>query len=505
VFAQELKMPAIFSDNLVLQAGKDTPVFGWAAPGASVEVKFTARGKSVSAKATADKDGKWLARMPELPAGLEGTLTVKSGKDTLTFSDALIGEVWLCGGQSNMAWTIGAGTMSEEIKQTARDEADKVDGKVRMFRVRRVGADEPQDDVQMEAGKWEVVTPENVKNCTAVGWNFAVRVNKEAGLPVGLINSNWGGTVVEAWLPKEVIDSTSVADSVWQRHEQMLEGWEEKMDVYNEQIKEFNETYKTNSERLANRRLQPRKPYSPTDRNAPCRLYNAMMHGLGNYGMRGMLWYQGEANAGWPRVNEYGELMKALVNSYRARINPQLYFYYVELANFTKPQADPVQLRSWAYVREQQAAVLELPGTGVATAIDVGEADDIHPTDKKTVGNRLAGMALNDIYGKKSLCRSPQYASHKISGDKVIITFDNADGLRERAGKEKSFAIRGADGNWVWADKVKISGNAIEVSAQAIKDPAAVRYAWASNPETALENKEGLPLLPFRTDKDSVE
>jgi len=333
-----LTLPAIFSDNLVLQSGKDTPVFGWAAPGASVQVHFVAGKTDLNASALADKDGKWLARLPELPVGLVGELIVKSGKDTRTFSNALIGEVWLCGGQSNMFWVMGAPVMTEQMKQTARDEAAAAQGKIRMFRVKRVGADTPQSNVEGEVGYWEVITPANVARCSAVAWNFAERILRESTRPVGLISASWGGTTVEAWMSKESLDSTQAGATVHRRHEAALENWEEKFARYEAELKTFEATYQTPKERLANKAKAPRPVYTPSSPAAPKRLYNAMIHPLEPYGLAGMIWFQGESNEPYPRV--YGELVTAMLNSYRERFGRMFAFYYVELANLSSPQTN---------------------------------------------------------------------------------------------------------------------------------------------------------------------
>ena len=504
-WAQDLKLPAIFSDNLVLQAGENTPVFGKAEPGASVKVIFTARGKTYNTSASADKDGKWLAMLKGLPSGVSGSLKIVCGNDTVTLKNALVGEVWICSGQSNMEFSIAAGPNSAPRIELAQKEAKAADGQIRMFRVQRLGADEPQDDVAcVNKAGWEIITPENVRNCTAVGWNFAVRVNEATKQPVGLINTYWGGTPVEAWMSAQDIEKSGVSEAVWARHEQDLTNWEEKTALYNEALADFKEKYPTREEQIAHARERPREPYTPTYKNVPVRLYNAMVNGLMPYGARGILWYQGETNGGVPRAKEYGPLIRAMVNGWRERFNQPLWFYYVELANYMKAQSQPMEPKGWALIREGQAGALELPGTGVATAIDVGVANDIHPTDKKTVGNRLAGMALNDIYGHKSLCRSPQYASHEVKGDKVIIKLDYGEGLRSRTGKVEGFAIRGEDGEWVWAEKSRIlADGSVEVSSAKVSAPVAVRYGWASNPIISLENEAGLPLRPFRTDKDS--
>jgi len=503
LWAQSLKLPAIFSNNLVLQAGEGTPVFGKAAPGASVEVAFTPDGgEPVKASATAGQDGKWLARLPQLKSGDKGTLTVISGGETLTRTNALVGEVWLCSGQSNMAFTLGTNTMTKTQKDTALEESNRIKGQIRQFTPKRAALATPSEDIE---GEWAVVNPGNLKNTTAVGWNFAVRLYDTLGVPVGLINSSWGGTPIEAWLPADVLDSLKAGESIQAFYNAGMKNAARDKAKYEADLAKFNETYPTARERAANKAKEPKQPYSMQPSKQPSRLYNGMIHGLEPYGLRGALWYQGETNASRP--GEYPELVQALINNLRTRFqNPNLSFYYVELANFMKPQPGPVELKSWAYIREGQQGALALPKTGVATAVDVGVADDIHPTDKKTVGNRLAGMALNDIYGQPSLCRSPEYVSSKIEGGKVFIQLANVDGLRSRTEKIGGFAIAGADNQWVWAESVKILPNGVvEVASAQVAAPVAVRYAWANNPVISLENSAGLPLRPFRTDPQSKE
>ena len=501
----ELTLPSVFSDNLVLQSGAGTPVFGKASPRARVDVVFKSSKGSLRAAATADKNGKWVALLPELAAGLTGTLEVKGDGETKTFKNALVGEVWICSGQSNMEYSVGSRTMPEANKALARKEAAAAKGAIRMFRVRNVGADTPQDDVVKEnSAGWEIVTPENVNKASAVAWNFAVRLNDEAKVPVGILDTCWGGSPVEAWIPREVLDKMSVASSVWALHENRLQNWEENMERFKAAEKDFLEKYPTREEQIAHNRERMRAPYSPTHNHVPVRLYNGMIHGLEPYGAAGVLWYQGETNGGVPRCYEYGELICGMLESWRARFGRELPFYYVELANFMKPQNTPVQEGSWAYIREQQGKVLALPKTGVATAIDVGVANDIHPTDKKTVGNRLAGMALNDIYGKKSLCRSPEYKSHAVKDGAVVVSFNYADGLRARDEALEGFAVCGEDGQWVWAESTRLlPDGTIAVASEGVKNPVAVRYGWANNPKTTVENAAGLPLRPFRTDTES--
>lgn len=506
-----LWLPSVFSDNLVLQAGENTAaVFGQAAAGADVTATFTPeQGAAVAARGAAGADGKFLVRLGRLPSGAKGTLTVRSGAEEKVFRNALAGEVWLCSGQSNMEFMVSRGPGNAPRVAQARKEAAAAKGEIRMFRVRTRSLGEPDKDVEpRNAAGWEVVTPGNVGDCSAVSWNFAVRLREKTGLSVGLVGSSWGGTAIEAWMSPLAIEQSGEARRVAERHEVDLRLGAAELEKFQKGKEEFLKKYPTEAEQKIHAKERPptpRKAYTPTDKNVPSRLFNGMVNGLMPYGLRGMLWYQGERNGSIRRAHYYGPLAQALVKSRRAEFqNPDLAFYYVELANFKAPQTGPVEEEGWGLIREQQAAVLELPLTGAATAVDVGDANDIHPTDKKTVGNRLAAMALNDLYGQPSLCRSPEYAGHKIEGGTVVISLNYADGLRWRGETPAGFAIRADKGEWVWAEDVKIlPDGALGVRSGKVKKPAAVRYGWANNPKSTVENAAGLPLRPFRTDKSA--
>lgn len=496
VFAA-LRMPALFSDHMVLQAKQESAVWGWASPGAKIAIEFIDRtGKILGhTEATAAPDGFWKSRLSALETGTAGRLQIQSDKDgTKTIEDVILGEVWLASGQSNMAYrangTNGSGhyhlPKESEVDgnfETARQEAAAAQPEIRYFRVESKGADSPQDDVQ---GKWIVATEDTVGECSAVAWYFAVEIHKKAHAPVGMITSSVGGTVVEAWMPREAIDATSLAQTIWTRHKNAIA-------KYREQKKE--------GAAPTDPQKSPRteRAYAANDKNAPARLYNGMVHGLEPYTIQGILWYQGEANA--PTPSEYGELIQALVKGWRKQWNEELPFYYVELANLGARQSKPSE-GGWALIREAQASVLDLPKTGVATAVDLGVANNIHPPFKEPVGKRLAGLALADIYGQSGLVRSPQFASFAVDGEKVRLKFQNAEGLKPLKGKEiGGFAIRGESGDWQWAE-ARLDGEDVLVWNSKISKPAAVRYGWAGNPILSLENKAGLPLRPFRTDRE---
>ncbi|HEY9250369.1 MAG TPA: sialate O-acetylesterase [Rariglobus sp.] len=485
------RLPALFGDHMAIQADRPTPCWGWSQPGAGIDIVFKddTSSRTIDTHASADASGRWQTTLPALPSGSRGTLRFTDPSGQTIVRDVIAAEVWLASGQSNMTRQIGTPDFPAQVAQTARTEAAGTGGGIRFFSVPQEGADEPTDDVH---GKWIVVTPESVAKCSAVAWNFALSLHDELKSPVGMIVSAYGGTPVESWLPREALDSTPEAASVWKRNDERLAPYLQEMKAYDKAL----ETWKQHGQPAGS---MPAKPNPAPLREAPVRLYNQMIHGLIPYAAQGIIWYQGEQNSGRPA--EYPDLIRALVTSWRKLWGAELPFYYVELANVHAPQTKPSE-GGWALIREAQSAVLTLPGTGVATAIDVSDGT-IHPWNKKPVGQRLAALALHDVYGRPGDPRSPCYASCDIAGDKVRLSFLHATGLRVRGGGDlRGFAIRGGDGAWHWAQS-RIVGDRIEVWSPDVPAPAAVRYGWASNPVLSIENQNGLPLLPFRTDPES--
>lgn len=495
-----LKLPALFSDHMVLQAGQEDACWGWAPAGDEVKVSFvnSAGETKATGSATAGSDGRWSLKLPVLSSGEKGTLQIRSGSSEITITDVLIGEVWLGSGQSNMERAVSGGNVPQDMADNAKKEAAAAQPNIRFFYVTKFGADRPEPDVQ---GRWLVVTPEVVGKCSATAWYFAQSLRERIGAPVGMIVSCWGGTPVEGWTPREAIDATSVGASIWKKHNDLLAQFPPEL------VKELRaamDTWNASTPEFKKQNPKPRLPYWPTSSQVPTRLYNGMIHGLAPYTLQGILWYQGESNAS--RYNEYGELIRSMVSAWRKDWGTDLPFYYVELAGLGRPQLLPVEAPpAWPFIREAQAGVLQLPKTGVATAVDLGMADDIHPPFKKPLGQRLAGLAAADVYGKEGLVRSPQFSGFKIESSKVRVTLAFADGLRTRdGGPAKGFAVRGADGQWKWAE-AQIDGETVLVWNKEVERPEAVRYGWAGNPVLSLENGAGLPLRPFRTDSDSAQ
>ncbi len=501
----QLKLPGIFSEHMMLQAGRETAAWGWAAPGAEVKVEFLNSGTPAAiATATAGADGKWSAKLPAIPTKTKGEYKVTSKGEEKLVRDVLVGEVWFASGQSNMAYQVAATNVPPDMVAAAAKLAEEAAGEIRIFTTGRGSG----EDVK---GEWTVVDAQNVGKVSAVPFYFAESLREKLRVPVGVVRSAVGGSFIEPWIGKDALEATLLGQAVWQRHVENLEAAEKEAPDYAVRLAAWQAAHPTIEEQKKNRATQPREPYSEKNLATPASLYKALVQALVPYTVQGVIWYQGESNAGRPA--EYKELIRTLITSWRKAWGAELPFYYVELASYTKPQQGPVQLATtaaersfpWCYIREGQEAALALPKTGVATAIDLGVAGDIHPVTKRRVGQRLAGLALADVYAQSGLVRSPELSGFTVEDGKIRIKLRYADGLKVRGTEGvKGFAIAGVDKKWVWAD-AEIDGQDVIVSSKEIAQPVAVRYAWASNPVISLENASGLPLRPFRTDKDSAE
>ena len=489
-----VELPAVFSDHMVVQCDRPFPVWGWAE--ANEQITVSIAGHSAVCKAGAD--GRWKVTLEPLPAGGPHVLTVK-GVNSLTIDDVLVGEVWLCSGQSNMAMAV-SGAMNYEQEQAAANLPQ-----IRHFKTANQATPVQQDRC---SGEWVVCTPDSVGAFTATGFFFGRELHKQLNVPVGLINSSWGGTAIEAWTSWPAQKDLGELSSLQKE-------WESKIASYNpEQAQaQYERDLKAWDQRAAKAktagRKPPRKPGRPADpgvnQNRPANLFNGMIHPLIPYAIRGAIWYQGERNSQGAIAKSYGLQLTTLINDWRARWGYEFPFLWVQLPNFTEPQAEPIESTGWVIVREGMRKTLELPNTGMAVTIDIGEAGNIHPKNKQEAGRRLALWALAKVYGKPGVPCGPLYKSMTRKGETIIIHFDHvAGGLTAKGDKLSGFAIAGPDRRFVWAD-AKIVGETVVVSSSNVKDPAAVRYAWAPNPECNLYNAEGLPASPFRTDEWPIE
>jgi len=488
----DVKLPTLFSDHMVLQRDMPLPVWGWADPGEEVTVKLC--GKEVRTKA--DDKGKWMVKLDALPAGGPHELTV-SGKNTITIQDVLVGEVWVGSGQSNMALTVSRTANAEQ------DVADANYPKIRFFKVGMKHAIEPQEEC---GGRWQVCSPEVAGNFSGTAYFFARNLYKHLNVPIGILQSAIGGTSAEAWTSREGFESNPDLRKILEQPE-----WKAVLDDFDGAVKQHQEKMKAWREKTAalrkegklqdvkkGRRRPPRAKY----KNAPTLLYNGMIAPLIPYAIRGAIWYQGERNANGGRSKQYAVLLPAMIGSWRkAWKQGDFPFLFVQLPNFRAVQPEPSE-SAWAEIRESFLKSLSTPNTGMAVTIDIGEAKDIHPKNKKDVGDRLARWAWAMVYGEKGVYSGPLYESMAVEGNKIRVKFTHiGSGLTAKGGEPlKQFAIAGEDKKFVWAE-AKVDGDTVLIWSGKVSKPVAARYAWADNPEGCnLFNKEGLPASPFRTD-----
>jgi sialate O-acetylesterase len=413
-----------------------------------------------------------------------------SGKNTITIKNIMVGEVWVCSGQSNMQMSVKSSANAEQ-EISAANYPD-----IRLFTVTRKVAAEPQSDC---VGSWTLCSPQTVPGFSAVAYYFGRKLHKTLDVPIGLIHTSWGGTPAEAWTRREILEKEADAAPILERYDDAVAKYPQAKKEYEQKLVEWKEAVekaKAEGEKVPPR---PRAPFGPGHSHSPAGLYNAMIAPLIPYGVGGAIWCQGESNAS--RAYQYRKLFPAMIKNWHNDWGQGDFpFLFVQLANFMAIDPEPAE-SMWAELREAQSMTLALPNTGMAVIIDIGEANDIHPKNKQDVGKRLALWALARSYGKELVYSGPIYKSMKIENDKVILYFDHVGGglIAASDGPLKGFAIAGADRKFVWAD-AKINGDNIVVSSGEVSAPVAVRYAWADNPVCNLYNEEGLPASPFRTD-----
>ncbi len=620
----DVRLPKILGDNMVLQRNKPLTIWGWADPSEKVTVQFNKQTKS----GKADKVGKWIITLAAESAGGPFQLIAK-GKNTITLSNILVGEVWVCSGQSNMEWPLKSSTNAEQEIQLANYP------EIRHFEVQKHVSTKPEEDVK--GGDWKICSPETAGDFTAVGYFFAKELNQNLKIPIGLIHTSWGGTHSETWTSREAFENSNEFKEMIasmpqvdldalakQKNDALIkklkglnldlpseaeaEKWKDvlyednqwpimklpglweynglgevdgviwfrkKIDLssahagkegiielsmiddsdetfingikigstknkYNEmrsyripkdilkdgenviavrvddtgggggiygEAKDMKLTVGKNAVLLAGKwsyRVEKLTGGSSSvgPNSFPTLLFNAMLNPLFNYGIEGALWYQGESNAG--RAYQYRTAFPLMIQDWRNHWKQGNFpFYFVQLASFNSNNGTSEYGSTWAELREAQTLTLSLPNTGMAVTTDIGEANDIHPRNKKDVGKRLSAIALNKIYGQSNVFSGPSFQSMKIDGNKIRVSLDNiGSGLlvKDKYGYVKGFEVAGADQKFVYA-KAWVEGNDVVVSGEAITNPVAVRFAWADNPEDAnLFNKEGFPAVPFRTD-----
>ncbi len=459
----ELQLPRIFGDHMVLQADQPVPVWGWADPGESVAVTFSGQNK----RTTAGTDGRWLVRLDALPVSAQPAELTVAAHETKVFTDVLVGEVWLCSGQSNMEKPLGEQRGQKPVFN-AEEEIRAADFPlIRLFKVAKTKASLPARDLQ---GTWTPCSPETIDRIkfSAAGYFFGRKIHRELNVPVGLIDSTWGGTRIEVWTPPAGFAALpSLAD--------------------------FSDALKT--------------PGQKAEGSEPASLYHAMIHPLVPFALRGVLWYQGETNImdvddGGPR---YADKMKALIQGWRAVWQQEFSFYYVQVAPHLYHVVRPAQVvspeaapRLW----EAQTASQRLPRTGMIVTTDlVDDLADIHPRNKKDVGERLARWALTKDYGRTDIeVSGPVFQRMETSGARAILHFEHlGGGLVASDGKALTwFNVAGADGKF-YPGVAVIEGDTVVVSSKHVAVPMVVRFAWDEAARPNLANKAGLPAVPFRT------
>ncbi len=631
--AKNIVLNPLFSNNMVLQQKQNIPIWGKAEPGGEVIVKLNQQ----QGKTIVDDDGNWKVSLSPVLAGGPYKLEI-NGEKTHTVTNVMVGEVWVCSGQSNMEMAVSAGW--GKVINDKEEVASANYPNIRLFQVEKIMANTPQN--KLKSNGWTVCSPKTISNFSAVAYFYGRYLQQELNVPVGLIQTAWGGTVVEAWMSgkrlkefsefkdivayigndknteeeklllakkklnewpdkiEKTLKSEGTFDHGYQNADHNIKDWKlmklptvwedqglnidgvvwfskeinipsnwkgkdlilslggindyditwfngEKVGrgvdvaiqrVYNIPASKVNIgknritvqvldignvgglygpgknmkistddnsitlagnwKYKIDPIKIDVSKL-PEKPDQNSGANRPSVLYNAMIHPLLPYAIKGAIWYQGESNA--ERAYQYRDLFSTMIKDWRNEWGQGDFpFYFVQLANFKKIDSQPME-DSWAELREAQNMALRLPNTGVAVTIDIGNAIDIHPKNKQDVGKRLALNALAKTYHKDITYSGPMYRSMKVEGNKIIIDFNHIDaGLKAKGDKElQGFAIAGKDRKFIWA-KAKIEGDKIIVWNSKIKDPVAVRYAWASNPVCNLYNEADLPASPFRTD-----
>jgi sialate O-acetylesterase len=499
----DVRLPNVFDEHMVLQREMKLPVWGWADPGEKVTVAFA--GQSVAA--TADKDGKWRVMLAPLQTSAVGREFKVTGKNSIVLKDVLVGEVWLCGGQSNM---------ESELNWCCPEDGQTAD--IPLFRIVKadhVLAPTPQDDVKTR--RWMICEPGKAMQISGTGFYFARKLVQELKIPVGLLDTSWGGSNITFWIPVDSYKNMPALRPQWEKETALAHAITKEFLKGKSQDKEFLEKNSKWMEEARKSLDTPDIICSRVDgmpeRREFGQMYNGLVHPFAPYAIRGLLWYQGEYNAN--DGDYYVDEMKGLIEGWRKTWGQGLFpAYFVQLPNHQAPTNDPVGGDGWANIRNAQAKTMAtVPNTGMIVTIDVGENEDIHPKNKLDVGERLALWALAKNYDKKIVYSSPFFKEFKVERNKIRIIFDsvgsglmvgNKDGkkpaVEDKGGKLQRFAIAGADRKWFWADAV-IDGATVVASSPDVPKPVAVRYAYSMNPEGCnLYNKNGLPAGPFRTD-----
>ncbi len=483
VFAEVIPNP-LFANNAVIQQSAEVPVWGTARDGESVTVEF--EGQQVSTMA---KDGRWMVQLQNLKPG--GPFVMKiQGDNTVTLQNLLVGEVWLCGGQSNMEWALARSDGGPDAIANANNPM------LRMCRVPHNVQLTPQTEV---AVKWEVMNPATVKNFSAIPYWFGNKLQKQVGVPVGIINNSFGGTPIQSWMSAETLKN-----GPWPQDKfSVLALAKADYDQHAEAVRPLKEKYEADKATALTQKLPapPQPPGLLSEFKGVTTLWNGEVFPLLPYRIRGVAWYQGETNAYVKVAQTYREMLPALIKEWRAGFKqPELPFLIFQIARNRKWQTDPNEKSGNAEIQETQLkTALSTPRTALVVTNDMG-GPDVHYTGKEPIAERAVKAALALAYQKDIPSSSPIYQSVEFVSNQAIVHFTHTDGgLEERDGKLEGFVIAGKDQKFVFAN-AKITGNTVVVSSPQVLEPTAVRYGWADLPKVNLFNKTGFPASPFRTD-----
>jgi sialate O-acetylesterase len=510
----KVRLPAIFSDNLVFQQRSGNPIWGWADSKEKVTVK-TSWGETHSA--TAGSSRRWMVTVNTPKAGAGHEVTIQ-GSNKIVLKNVAIGEVWLCAGQSNMGWSMGN---SFEAEKEAKVDLPHF----RIFRSAREHWHEPLKENRDRLARWKPCDPKSAAETSAVAYYFGKKLHETLDVPVGIIQRAFAGTPIEGWMPWSIQKDDPRA----QAHKQAIDqgskrmiargmSKEKSLAAYEKELAEYNAKI-DRGETMKN----PFKPLAPPiitkppelGHQYPAHIFNAMIVPIRPYAIRGMVWYQGERNAkNVPQAQHYSTQLKQMISHYRSTwhgaswgsVNDGFPFYFTQLPSWNPPQTKPVEGSEspWAVSRESMRKVSrELYNTGMAVTIDTGDAIELHPKNKKPIGLRHAYLALGKTYGLPIVHEGPVLIRHEVKGGKIILRFDSVGSglVPARKGKLDTFALAGKDKVWHWAE-ANIEKGSIVLSSPKVKNPVAARYAWAMNPSqrNLLYNEEGFPASPFRTD-----
>lgn len=481
-----IRLPALISDNMVLQQNSRIILWGWASPGEKIMIQPSWINKKINV--AADDKGNWKLVVKTTQAGGPYTIRFSSGEQTIIVHNILLGEVWLASGQSNMEFPVGKGEGWRNGVHNYQTEIPKADyPAIRMIDVPNLVADSVKDDFK---GSWKICDSNNVKDFSAVGYFFAKEIFLKTGYPIGIINSTWGGTPAESWTKKEVLQSDTGFIHILERYQKMLDACPEAYKKYQVAFDKW----------LTDTSTTKKKPSAPsgTDWNkSPYKLYNGMIAPLLNYTLKGTIWYQGESNANY--AWQYRRLFPAMIKSWRKDFNNKnMPFYFVQITPHKGQNAEirEAQLFTWQTV----------PHTGIVVTTDYGDTNNIHPRNKEIVGKRLSLWALKNEYGYRNLIASgPVFQYKTTAGNKIRLHFSNAAGLHTINNKTlRQFSIAAKNDSTFYPATAIIENNTVLVWSDQVPKPADVRYGWQNLPAAELYNSAGLPASPFRSDKRKV-